>query len=313
MPRNTEQSFATPCSCLRLATNHHPSVIKNNYLPDFQLFLNNEGPDCLKRVHEFPIFVHDTSFTPEQEREVLLDIYTSTNGQQWYERGGWNSSKSHCSWYGITCHNNTYIKTIVLAYNNLDGSLPSNLWKICNLMSLCTPGNPRLQGKIGDFLFGNMSKLLTVEFSAVSIFGDIPEEIVQLRYLQNFLGCNMDGKGFTGHLPEDIGNMTELRLLCLGGNNFTGQIPRSISRLKKLYYLDLRNTPGMMHGHLSDLFTIPSLTQLFVSGVELIGEMPPMLPAKVQLLVLPGNNISGKFPKKIPKTTSLRVLDPCQQ
>ena len=176
-------------------------------------------------------------------------------------------------------------------------------------MSLCTPGNPRLQGKIGDFLFGNMSKLLTVEFSAASISGDMPEEIVQLRYLQNFLGCNMDGKGFTGHLPEDIGNMTELRLLSLGGNNFTGQIPRSISRLKKLFYLDLRNTPGMMRGHLSDLFTIPSLKQLFVSGVELIGEMPPMLPAKIQLLVLPGNNISGKFPQTFPTTTKLSVLN----
>ncbi|KAL9987492.1 hypothetical protein ACROYT_G001809 [Oculina patagonica] len=279
---------------------------------DYKLFLSIEGHDCLKRIYghqQFPIFKYDTSFTPEQEREVLLDIYTSTNGQQWFNRNGWNSFTSHCSWYGITCHNNSYIKTIVLAYNNLDGSLPSNLWKIRNLLSFCTPGNPRLQGRIGDFLFGNMSKLLSVVFNAASISGDIPPDIVKLRSLQNFLGCIMDGEGFTGRLPEDIGNMTELRVLCLGGSNLTGKIPRSISRLKKLWYLDLRNTPGMMHGHLSDLFAIPSLTDFFVSGVKLTGELPPMLPAQITYLVLPGNNISGKFPQTFPNTTGPSVLN----
>jgi len=266
----------------------------------------------LKRVYkdgEFPIVTYDKTFTPDQEREVLLDIYTATNGQQWYNNTAWNSSTAHCAWYGITCHDNTYVKTIVLAYNNLDGSLPSNLWKIRNLMALCTPGNPRLWGRIGDFLFGNMSKLLTVEFNAASISGDIPQDIVRLGNLQNFLGCTMHGEGFTGRLPDDIGNMTELRLLCLGGNNLTGQIPRSISRLKKLYYLDLRNTPDMMHGHLSDLFSISSLSYLLVSGVKLIGEMPSMLPAKLRSLVLPGNNISGQFPQIIPEINNLTELN----
>ena len=284
----------------------------NNCLPDLQLFLNNEGPDCLRRVYHkgnFPIIVYDTSFTPEQEREVLLDIYTSTNGQRWYEKSGWNSSKSHCSWYGITCHNNTYIKTIVLPYNNLDGVLPSNLWKIRNLFSLCMPGNPNLRGRIGHFLFGNISKLLTFVFCASAIAGDIPKDIVNLTSLQVFIGSPMDGEGFTGHLPEELGNMKELKFLSLGGNNLTGQIPRSIARLQKLWYLDLRNAPGMMQGRLSDLFAIPLLSYLFISGVRLMDEMPNMLPAKFQYLVLPGNNISGKFPQIVSKSSRLRVLD----
>ena len=56
------------------------------------MFLNNEGHDCLKRFvlyqWTFPVLSYDFSFTPEQERNVLLDLYTSTNGQQWYESGG---------------------------------------------------------------------------------------------------------------------------------------------------------------------------------------------------------------------------------
>ncbi|CAH3144998.1 unnamed protein product [Porites lobata] len=54
---------------------------------------------------------YDTSFRLEKEKEA----------------SGWNSSTneiSHCFWYGITCHDNTsYIKSIVLPYNNLDGFL----------------------------------------------------------------------------------------------------------------------------------------------------------------------------------------------
>ena len=261
----------------------------------------------------FPLFTLDTSFTPEQERDVLLDIYASTNGQQWYQRSGWQSTTSgtsHCSWYGITCHSNTsYIKTIVLAYNNLDGSLPSNIWKIRNLLSLCTPGNPSLRGRIGDFLFGNMSNLLTVVFNGASIAGDIPKEIVKMRRLQNFLACIMHGDGLTGSLPKDIGNMTELRVLCLGGNNLTGQIPKSISTLKKLWYLDLRNTPGMMHGNLSDIFALPSLTDLFISGVQLSGEFPGVLPKAFSYIVLPGNNISGKFIKTFSKNNTPRIIN----
>ena len=261
-----------------------------------------EGQDCLKRVKQFPLFTLDKSFTPEQERDVLLHIYASTNGQEWYERRGWSNSTnggSHCFWYGITCHGNTtYIKTIVLAYNNLTGSLPSNIWKIRNLFSLCTPGNPNLRGRLGNFLFANMSNLLSVVFNAASITGNIPEEIAKMKNLQNFLGCVMNGDGFTGHLPQDIGNMTELRVLCLGGNTLTGQLPKSISTLKKLLYLDLRVTPGQMYGNLSDIFAIPSLTNLFISGVKLTGELPRVLPERLGNLVLPGNNISGEMPRK---------------
>ena len=58
-----------------------------------------EGPDCLKRISQFPLYTLDTSFRLEKEKEVLQDMYKSTNGRQWYEASGWNSSTneiSHC-------------------------------------------------------------------------------------------------------------------------------------------------------------------------------------------------------------------------
>ena len=276
------------------------------------MFLRVEGKDCLRRIviqGTFPNYTYDTSFTHEQERKVLLDIYTYTNGKQWYNSSGWNSSIEHCSWYGITCHGNSYIKSIMLPFNNLNGSLPSNLWKIRNLFSLCVPGNPSLRGRLGDFLFGNMSLLLNLIICASSVSGEIPQDIVNLTNLQFFIASPMDGEGLTGQLPRDLGNMKELRMLDIGGNNITGQIPRSISKLTKLYDLTLRNTPGMMSGNLSDIFAIPSLEDVCVSGVNLVGEIPRKFPPNIAILLLPGNNISGKLPEIFPNNSALRNLN----
>ena len=264
------------------------------------IFLTIEGPDCLGRVAEYPPFTLDTSFTPQQEREVLLNIYARANGRGWFMSSGWNDSTMgahHCSWYGVTCHTNTsHVKTLALPYNNLNGSLPSNIWKIRNLLSFCVPGNPDLHGNIKDLLYGNMSNLLTVVLLGSSLTGNIPDEFAKMKNLQNFAGCLMKGTGFSGHLPEDIGNMTELRFLCLEGNNFTGKIPRSISRLKKLRYFNLRNNPGMMQGNLDDLFAIRSLVTFYVSGVHLSGKLPHVFPKNLVGVFLPANNISGKLP-----------------
>ena len=165
------------------------------------------------------------------------------------------------------------------------------------LFSLCVPGNSDLQGDIKDLLFGNMSSLLTVELMGSSLTGNIPEKFVKLKNLQNFIGCLMKGAGFSGHLPHDMGNMTEMRVLCLEGNSFSGRIPRSISRLKRLTYLNLRNTCGMMQGNLDDLFAITSLEFLDVSGVHLSGKLPHVFPKNLKQIFLPGNNISGELPR----------------
>jgi len=283
--------------CWSLKAHYHGP---RNFL-GFSLFENNKEPACLKLVQEYPLFTLDTSFTPKQEREVLLSIYARANGKGWSTSSGWNDSTvgaSHCSWYGVTCHPNTsYVKAIELVNNNLNGSLPSNIWKIRNLFSLCVPENPHLQGNIKDVLFGNMSNLLTVLLFGTSLTGTIPNEFAKMTNLQVFMACFMKGSGFSGHLPHDIGNMKELRLLCLEGNNFTGQIPRSISRLRRLLFLDLQNTPGMMHGNLNDLFAISSLMYLCVSGVELRGELPSKFPKDLAYVLLAGNKLSGELPR----------------
>lgn len=263
-----------------------------------------EGYDCLKQITSIHNLTIDKSFTPKQEKQVLLDIYHTTNGCNWYNQSGWSTPNetSHCYWYGISCHSNTsYVMSIVLAYNNLDGFLPRSLWKMRNLLSLCIPGNPSVYGSMEGFIFANMSKLRIIHVNGASINERIPEAVGNLSLLQKFFATGMNGNGLSGNLPENIGNMKELWLLGIGGNSFTGEIPRTISQLRRLRYLELRNAPGKMWGYIEDLFSIPSMENLYVSGIELRGDLPASFPTNLSDLVLTGNNIHGRLPRRFPR------------
>ena len=37
------------------------------------------------------------------EREALMDLYKSTNGNHWRQNKNWGSNESICDWYGIRC------------------------------------------------------------------------------------------------------------------------------------------------------------------------------------------------------------------
>ena len=49
------------------------------------------------------------------------------------------------------------------------------------------------------------------------------------------------GKGHSGGIPRDTGNLTELQVPSLGENTLNGMIPKSIAKLKKLWLLDLES------------------------------------------------------------------------
>ena len=62
------------------------------------------------------------------ERQVLIDLYNSTNGSGWTQRTNWrtagdtdfNAPGTECSWFGVVCNGgNTRIDAINLSWNNL--------------------------------------------------------------------------------------------------------------------------------------------------------------------------------------------------
>ena len=61
---------------------------------------------------------------PLKEKQALIDLYTSTNGDQWNE--SWNLNEAPSQWKGVTILND-HVLEINLTNNNLSGVLPQNI------------------------------------------------------------------------------------------------------------------------------------------------------------------------------------------
>ena len=267
-------------------------------------------------LHEIPIpnTTLDTTFTPQQERNVIIEIFNQTAGHNWYNNTHWgNESVSHCFWYGITCdHTSRYIISISLSNNNLVGSLPRSMWKLRNLQGLCISGNEGLLGHLSEILSANMTSTLRLFLAFNKLSGRIPGEILAgMKSLVKIQLCCQKATGLEGEIPKDIGNLTELQVLSLGENRLHGSIPKSIARLKKLWFLDLEAATYLSSGF-ENLFNLSSLSYMHLSLAGLKGTLPDefglYFPAMIECL-LPGNHFTGNIPTTMGNMTNLWHLN----
>ena len=117
--------------------------------------------------------------------------------------------------------------------------------------------------------------------------GPIPKEIALLKNLEIFYSNNYWGTTkFSGEIPAEICNLTNLIKLILSWNELTGSIPPEIGHLTKLIKLKLDRN-------------------------ELTGEIPPTIGNLVELRNLGSsfNNHTGIIPQEIGNLTKLHTLD----
>ena len=267
-------------------------------------------------LHDIPVpnTTLDTSFTPQQERTVLMEIFNQTAGHNWYINTYWrNDSVSHCTWHGITCdRTGRYIISIFLHDNNLDGTLPPSLWKLRNLQGLCIGSNKELSGHLSEILSANMTTILRLDLGFNKLSGTIPGKILaSMKSLVKIQLCCQMGEGLTGEVPKDIGNLTELQVLSLGENRLHGSIPKSIAKLKKIWFLGLE-TATDLSGGFENLFNLSSLRFMHLSLAGLNGTLPDefglYFPAMIECL-LPRNHFTGNIPSTIGNMANLWHLN----
>jgi len=278
--------------------------------------LNYDDTFAYGCLHDIPVpnATLDTSFTPQQEKTVLMEIFNQTAGHYWNNNTYWgNDSISHCTWYGITCDRTTrYIISIFLNDNNLDGTLPPSLWKLRNLQGLCIGSNKELSGNLSELLSANMTTILRLDLSFNKLSGTIPGKILAgMKSLVKIQLCCQMGEGLTGEIPKDIGNLTELQVLSLGENKLHGTIPKSIAKLKKIWFLDLETATYLSSGF-ENLFRLSSLRFMHLSLAGLNGTLPDefglYFPAMIECL-LPGNHFAGNIPSTMGSMTNLWHLN----
>ena len=157
-----------------------------------------------------------------------------------------------------------------------------------------------------------MSSVLRVCLSFNKLSGRIPFDLlVKMKSLVKIQLCCQKGKGLSGEIPKDIGNLTELQVLSLGESRLHGSIPKSIGKLKKLWFLDLE-TATYLSGGFESLLNLSSLQYVHLSLAGLNGTLPDEFglhfPAMIECL-LPGNHFTGNIPSTMGNMTNLKQLN----
>lgn len=160
----------------------------------------------------------------------------------------------------------------------LYGGIPESYYDLTELTRFDLELNPALKGTISDKI-GNWVNLQTWQWSGS--FDRIPETITKMKSL---IGIQMEHVKFeNGQLPENIGDLTELKDLAFENCNLTGKIPASIGKLKNLrhLWLDANNLTG---GLPEEIVNCEKLEEIILSYNPNLGGTLPAGLANLDLL-----------------------------
>ncbi|KAL4295517.1 hypothetical protein GQ457_12G004410 [Hibiscus cannabinus] len=180
---------------------------------------------------------------------------------------------------------------ISLSLNHLSGEIPSSIGNLSRLVYLYLNGNDfqgsipltlmeckdmekldlslnKLGGAVPDQLVAAFQSLITLNLSHNSFNGSFPLDISN-----SLVELYVDNNNFSGEIPEQLGEISELRILHMQGNNFRGSIPRALGSLRGLEVLDLSGND--LSGTIPlELQKLPFLIILNLSFNQLEGEVP---------------------------------------
>jgi Leucine-rich repeat (LRR) protein len=162
----------------------------------------------------------------QKEKDALLDLYATTNGENWVNI--WDLRTPVDTWYGITVKDNTVV-AINLLFNNLDGLLPDSLEDLKNLEKLELSFN-KLTGTIPATV-GSLQKLKVFAVNGNNLRGTIPASFGKL---QNIKEIHLSSNQLEGNIPASIGMLKSLEVLNLFDNNLEGILPHSLAANESL-------------------------------------------------------------------------------
>ncbi len=228
---------------------------------------------------------------PTTEREALIALYNSTDGDNWIDNSGWKEGPletdgfgaigTECNWFGIICYGaNEGVLQIDLFNNNLVGPIPSGL--------------------------KNLTQLETLWLGRNQLSGQIPPPLSELSNLRKI---ELYSNQLIGQIPPELGNLQNLSDLRLYGNNLSGDIPQEFKNLSNLNYLSLSD--NQLTGNLSWLSDLPLLGDINLGNNKFSGTIPPELEFLTDLyrINLSGNQLTGNIPPGLGNLPNLKFLD----
>ncbi|MFI3315736.1 MAG: discoidin domain-containing protein [Rikenellaceae bacterium] len=163
------------------------------------------------------------------DRDILMELYYATDGDNWYNNDNWGSSADLGDWDGIDTDDEGNVIEIYLPESNLTGEIPNMIGDLEHLQYINLSGN-HISGPIPDAI-GNLSNLQQLHLYSNELTGEIPWSI---STLSNLTHLQLYNNQLSGSIPESIGNLTTLKRLYLENNLLTGVVPESIINLSSL-------------------------------------------------------------------------------
>ena len=159
----------------------------------------------------------------------------------------------------------------------------------------------------GVIIDGTPQRVTRLSLESMKLTGEIPAE---LGNLSNLSSLWLGGNELTGEIPAELENLSNLGRLGLSGNELTGEIPAELGSLYNLDSIWLHS--NQLTGEIpAELGNLSNLQVLVLSGNKLSGEIPPELGnlSNLSLLWLWGNKLTGEIPTELLNLSNLGRLD----
>ncbi len=223
-----------------------------------------------------------------QDSLALIDLYNSTDGENWTDNTNWLSETLPVrDWYGVTVVDGR-VTAIDLSENNLVGTLPVTIGKLTKVVNF-NLNNNGLFSKIPREI-GSMTSIVAIDLSFNALTSSMPDEFYRIENLQTL---NLSNNQLSGIVPEEFGLITNLITLNISNNEVGGTIPFELTELTNLTNLNLGN--NQISGAIpSTLNNVTTLETILLNNNQITGQVPEgfaSMPSLVDLQ-LQNNDIS---------------------
>ena len=245
------------------------------------------------QASQAPYFGSVTCEAPPNNRDILMNLYYATSGDNWIRNDFWGSSTTVCDWYGIACVNGDVVE-INLRGNNLVGLPGTDLFHLKELKILWLYSNPIT---ISFENIGSARKLQDLRLDATHL-----HSLHGIGAASSLVSLDIRFTAAKGPFPSEIFQLTNLRTLSMSGNAFAGTLPNSFSSLR--FLVSLRLDSNDLTGRLPAFDDMNFLRSLDLSRNSLTGSMSRNFFDKVAsseyvFINLAQNQISGVIPEEL--------------